>query len=149
MTNFTKIKRFTGNESKYLNELLKFGFKFRRGSFITALQNKWSQTFKKKYSITTNSCTSSLHSIFLALNLSKKDEVLVPSLVPFMCSTMIHLAGGTPVYVDIDKKNFLMDFEDLKKKLQKILKLYLLFIQTQVFVIYLSFKKFVKKINFT
>jgi perosamine synthetase len=119
MTNFTKIKRFTGNESKYLNELLKFGFKFRRGSFITALQNKWSQTFKKKYSITTNSCTSSLHSIFLALNLSKKDEVLVPSLVPFMCSTMIHLAGGTPVYVDIDKKNFLMDLEDLKKKITK------------------------------
>ncbi len=114
-----KDKRFLGNESKYLRELFKFGFKFKRESFITMLQDKWSLTFKKKYSITTNSCTSSLHSIFLALNLSKKDEILVPTLVPFMCSTMIHLAGGTPVYVDINKKNFLINVEDLKKKITK------------------------------
>ena len=112
-------KRFLGNELKYLKEILEFGFNFKRKSFITMLQDLWSLHFNKKYSITTNSCTSSLHSAFLSLDLKKNDEVLVPSLTPFMCSTMVHLAGATPIYVDVDKKNFLIDIIDLKKKITK------------------------------
>ena len=112
-------KRFSGNELKYLKEIINFGFKFRRESFIKMLQDKWSKKFKRKYSIATNSCTSSLHSAFLALNLKKNDEVLVPSLTPFMCATTIHLAGATPVYVDVDKNNFLLDMNDLTKKITK------------------------------
>ena len=35
-------QRFSGNELKYFKEIIKFGFKFRRDSFIKMLQDKWS-----------------------------------------------------------------------------------------------------------
>ena len=109
-------KRFSGNELKYFQEIVNFGFKFKRDSFIKMIQNKWSKKFKRKYSITTNSCTSSLHSAFMAINVQKNDEILVPSLTPFMCATTVHLAGAIPIYVDVDKNNFLIDINDLQKK---------------------------------
>ena len=49
----------------------------------------------------------------------KNDEVLVPALTPIMCGTSIHLAGGTPVYVDVNPSTFLIDIEDIKKKITK------------------------------
>jgi perosamine synthetase len=112
-------KRFSGNELKYFQEIVNFGFKFKRDSFIKMIQNKWSKKFKRKYSITTNSCTSSLHSAFMAINVQKNDEILVPSLTPFMCATTVHLAGAIPIYVDVDKNNFLIDINDLQKKITK------------------------------
>lgn len=112
-------KRFSGNELKYLKEIIKFGFKFRRDSFIKMLQDKWSKKFNRKFSITTNSCTSSLHSAFIAIDLKKNDEILVPSLTPFMCTTTVHLSGATPVYVDVNRDNFLLDINDLQKKITK------------------------------
>ena len=39
-----------------------------------------------------------------------------------MCGTTVHLAGGTPVYADVDPETFLIDIKDIKKKLQKKLK---------------------------
>ena len=112
-------QRFSGNELRYFKEIIDFGFKFRRESFIKMLQDQWSKKFNRKFSITTNSCTSSLHSAFIALNLNKDDEILVPSLSPFMCATTIHLAGATPIYVDINKNNFLLDMDDLQRKITK------------------------------
>ena len=41
------------------------------------------------------------------------------SLTPIMCGTTIHLAGGTPIYVDVNQ-DFLIDEKDVLKKLQKI-----------------------------
>ena len=36
-----------------------------------------------------------------------------------MCGTTIHLAGGTPVYADVDSETFLIDIKDIKKKITK------------------------------
>lgn len=109
--------KFQGNERKYINQILKYGLKTKFISFNKRLEQAWSKYHNLKYSITTNSCTSALHSAFLALGLKKKDEVLVPNLTPIMCGTTIHLAGATPVYVDVDKDTFLLDLNDLKRKI--------------------------------
>ena len=89
-----------------------------------------------KYSICINSCTSALHVAFLRLELKKDDEVLVPALTPIMCGTSIHLAGGTPVYVDVNPSTFLIDIKDIEKKItKKKQKQYLQYICMAVFVI--------------
>ena len=111
-----KFWRFSGNEEKYINEIFKKGFKFKDKSFSERLENKFSNMHNVNYSICINSCTSALHVAFLALGLKKYDEVLVPALTPIMCGTSIHLAGGTPVYVDVNPDTFLIDIEDIKKK---------------------------------
>ena len=119
MNNKKKFWRFSGNEEKYINEIFKRGFKFKNKSFSERLENKFSDLHNVKYSICINSCTSALHVAFLALELKKNDEVLVPALTPIMCGTSIHLAGGTPVYVDVNPSTFLIDIEDIKKKITK------------------------------
>ncbi len=111
--------RFSGNEERYINEIFKKGFKFKNKSFSERLENKFSDLHNVKYSICINSCTSALHVAFLALELKKNDEVLVPALTPIMCGTSIHLAGGTPVYVDVNPNTFLIDIKDIEKKITK------------------------------
>ena len=110
--------RFQGNEKKYLLDILKRGIKPKIRSYNLLLEKKWSKYHKRKYSITTNSCTSALHSAFCAIGLKKKDEVLVPALTPVMCANTIIFSGATPIFVDSKKDTFLMDPMDLKKKLQ-------------------------------
>ena len=111
--------RFKGNEQKYLKQIFKFGIQSKNNNFNKKLETAWSKYHNLKYSITTNSCTSALHSAFLSLNLNRDDEVLVPALTPIMCGSTVHLAGGTPIYVDVNKDSFLMDYEDLKLKISK------------------------------
>ncbi len=109
--------RFSGKEKKYISDLFKNGLKFKNFSFSEKLENKWSQIHDLKYSICINSCTSALHVAFLSIGIKKGDEVLVPALTPIMCGSTIHLAGGIPVYVDVNPETFLLDEEDLKKKI--------------------------------
>lgn len=108
--------RFRGNENRYINQIIKNGVK--KIPFNKILEKKWSKFHNIKYSITVNSCTSALHSAFLTI-LNNGDEVLVPALTPIMCGTSIHLAGGVPIYVDVDKKTFLIDYNDLERKITK------------------------------
>ena len=111
--------RFSGNEEKYVNEIFKKGLKFKNKSYSERLENRFSKLHDVKYSICINSCTSALHIAFLAIGIKKGDEVLVPSLTPVMCGTTIHLAGGTPVYTDVNYETFLIDENDIKKKITK------------------------------
>lgn len=109
--------RFSKLEKKYLDSILYGGLGGRKKSYKYLLEDAFTKKFNVDYSITFNSCTSALHSSFLALNLKKNSEVLVPSLTPIMCSSTIHLAGLTPVYVDVDLESFLIDYDDLDNKI--------------------------------
>lgn len=119
----SKLKKnfwqFSGNEEKYINRIFKNGIKFKKKSYTERLENLFSKLHNIKYSISINSCTSALHIAFLAIGLKKNDEVLVPSLTPIMCGTTIHLAGGVPVFTDVDSETFLIDENDIKRKITK------------------------------
>ena len=122
----TKVKmkknnfwRFSGNEKRYVNEIFKNGFSFKGKPFSERLEDKFSKLHNVKYSICLNSCTSALHVAFMAIGVKKGDEVLVPALTPIMCGTTVHIAGGTPVYVDVNPETFLIDPKDILKKITK------------------------------
>jgi len=139
--------RFRGNEKKYLLNILKKGLKLKNNSYNLILEKKWSRYHKKKYSITTNSCTSALHSAFCAIGLKKNDEVLVPALTPVMCANAIIFAGGTPIFVDSKSDTFLMDPLDVKKKITKKTKAILLVHMYGAINRYKTFKSIAKKHN--
>ena len=117
LNNKKNFWRFSGNEEKYINTIFKKGFKFGSKPYSERLENEFSKLHNVKYSICINSCTSALHVAFMALGLKKNDEVLVPALTPVMCGTSVYLAGATPVYVDVNPETFLIDIEDIKKKI--------------------------------
>ena len=109
--------RFSKLEKKYLDTILYGGLGGRKKSYKYLLEDAFTKKFNVDYSISFNSCTSALHSSFVALNLKKNSEVLVPALTPIMCSSTIHLAGLVPVYIDVDPETFLIDYDDLNNKI--------------------------------
>ncbi len=98
---------------------------------IRVLKNKWltmgpevlrfEQEFTKFYQIknavAVNSATAGLHLALLSLGIGPKDEVILPSYTFASCANMIVRLGAKPVFVDIQKDSFLMDPQEIKKKI--------------------------------
>ena len=102
------------------------------------LDSKWISTgpkceefeklFSKKlnvpFSLTTSSCTASLHMALLALDIKEGDEVLVPSLTFSATSNVIKYTGAKPIFCDIvSNSNLTIDPNEIKRKITKKTKL--------------------------
>ena len=110
--------RFEGNERKYLEEVLATGFKAGAdGAFTSRLEKFFAQTYGVKYAIAFNSGTTTLHAILLAMGCGPGNEVLTPALTPLMCGLAPFYTGATPVFVDSDPETFLMDPQDIERKI--------------------------------
>ncbi len=110
--------RFEGNERKYIEEVLSTGFRAGAdGAFTTRLERYFAQIYKVPYAIAFNSGTTTLHAILLAMGCTNGDEVLTPALTPLMCGLAPYYTGATPVFVDSLPDTFLMDPEDIERKI--------------------------------
>lgn len=115
-----KSWRFNGNERKYLDEVLKNGFgASESGSMNEKLERKFAEIHNKKYAITANSGTSTLHMALNAFGVRPGDEVIIPALTVAMCGFAVWQCGAIPVYADVRSDTFLMNSEDVKKKISK------------------------------
>jgi perosamine synthetase len=72
-----------------------------------------------KHVIAVNSGTSALLAALLTLELKKGDEVLLPSFTFVASANSVVAAGGIPVFVDINKRDYTMDVGDLQTKITK------------------------------
>lgn len=61
--------------------------------------------------------TSALHLALDALGIGPGDEVIVPSFTFVATAQAIMMVGATPVLCEINKDNFLIDIDDVKKKI--------------------------------
>ena len=112
--------RLRGNERKYIEEVLSTGFRAGAdGAFTTRLEKYFANIYGVPYAIASNSGTSTLHSILLAMGCQKGDEVLTPALTPLMCGLAPYYTGATPVFVDSCPNTFLMDPDDIRRKITK------------------------------
>lgn len=67
--------------------------------------------------ITTNTGTTALHLALTTLGVTAGDEVILPSFTFVATAQAISECGATPVFCEVDKDTFLMDIEDVKKKI--------------------------------
>jgi len=112
--------RFLGNERKYLDEILKNGFgASESGSMNEKLEKKFFEIHNKKFAITANSGTSTLHMALNAFGVGPGDEVIIPALTVAMCGFAVWQCGATPVYADVLPNTFLVDPIDVKRKISK------------------------------
>jgi len=79
------------------------------GPEVAAFESEFSELVDGRHSIALNSGTSALHMAFLAAGIKSGDEVLVPSFTFAATANSVVLAGGTPVFVDIERDFFCMD----------------------------------------
>jgi perosamine synthetase len=110
--------RFEGNERRYVDETLKSGFSAgSSGTMNERLERAFAQKHNRRYAITANSGTSTLHIALYSFGVGVGDEVIIPGLTVAMCGFAVWQCGATPVYADIREDTFLIDPEDIVKKI--------------------------------
>jgi perosamine synthetase len=87
----------------------------RQGKECEAFEREFSQKVGAKYAVTSASGSAALHLAYMAF-LEPGDEVLVPSFTFIATGSMVTMAGGKPVFCDINPNTFLIDLKDAEKK---------------------------------
>jgi perosamine synthetase len=73
------------------------------------------QRFGVKYAFATNNCTGALIISLKTLGVGPGDEVIVPAFTFIASASVINLAGGTPVFVDINRDTFTIDPKEIEE----------------------------------
>jgi len=110
--------RFDEREYKYIKEVLDSGFaSSTSGTMNERLEKAFAKRMGRKYAITFNSGTTTLHAALWALGVGYGDEVIVPPLTVISCMNAVLYCNAIPVFVDVDPDTFLIDPEDIRKKI--------------------------------
>lgn len=90
-----------GNESKYIDEVLKSGW-LTTSSKAIQFENLFAGYVGSKYACAVNSCTSALHLAVEAIGVARGDKVLVPSLTFTASAEVLRYLGADPVFTDVE-----------------------------------------------
>ena len=80
-----------------------------QGPEVAAFEEEFSALVQGRHCIAVNSGTSALHMAFIAGGIKPGDEVIVPSFTFAATANSVALAGGTPVFADIESDYFCLD----------------------------------------
>jgi perosamine synthetase len=86
------------------------------GQKVKKFEDQWKDKFNTKYAIAVNSCTAALHASLAINNFKKGKKVLVPAITFSATAACVLYCGLEPIFVDINKYDLNLNFEDLKNK---------------------------------
>lgn len=89
------------------------------GESVNEFESEFSSYCGANYGVGVNSGTDALFLGLLAIGVSKGDEVITVSNTAVPTVSAIVSAGGTPVFVDIDPKTYLMDVSQIESVITK------------------------------
>ncbi len=108
--------RLSGNERKYVEEVLNHEFRSSKSGFmVSRLEEAFANHFAVRHAIALCNGTATLHSILSALGCSAGDEIIVPALTMASTSLCCLHAGCTPVFADVCKDSWCIDPESIKR----------------------------------
>ena len=87
------------------------------GKQVQELESSLKEFLNVKHVIAVNSGTSALHASLLSLNIQHDDEILLPSFTFVATANSVLAVGAKPVFVDINKTDYTIDIDDLKRKI--------------------------------
>ena len=117
--NFEKVLKLNSISAGKFKDL---EIRFLGGKYVRKLEANVSKQYKIKYCVSANSATSCLHMALASINIGPGDEVLVSSMSFNSTATSVLYVNAIPKFDD-KTGHFCIDPEDIKKKLQRILKL--------------------------
>jgi len=113
-------KRITGNEKKYVLDVLESEFSSSSGSkFVNRLEKLAAEQYKVKYALAFNNGTATMHTALEAMGIGEGDEVIVPPLTMASTTFVVLQANATPVFADIDPRTFNISAESISRKITK------------------------------
>ena len=99
----------TGQESGYLDQVLRSGVLAGPGSFSDKCASIIAADCRAPASLIVPSCTAALEMAMILLDLKAGDEVILPSFTFVSTANAVALRGATPVFVDVDPITFCID----------------------------------------
>jgi dTDP-4-amino-4,6-dideoxygalactose transaminase len=96
------------DERAAVDRVLRSGM-LAQGPEVAAFEEEFSKFVGGRHCVAMNSGTSALHLGFIAAGIKAGDEVIVPSFSFAATANSVVLAGGVPVFADIDPRTFNLD----------------------------------------
>ena len=89
------------------------------GNISKQFEEKFSKKFKIPYVTTVSSCTSALFLSYLAIDIKKNDEVIVPNQTHVSTVHACEILGAKPIFIDSDLSTGNIDIDRIEKKITK------------------------------
>jgi len=105
-------------EREAVDRVLRSGM-LAQGPEVKAFEEEFSAHVGGRHCVAMNSGTSALHLGFIAAGIKPGDEVIVPSFSFAATANSVVLAGGVPIFADIDPKTFNMDPDHVETLITK------------------------------
>lgn len=110
--------RFTGNELKYVSDVIASGEgSSTSGNYNALFETEFAKKSNAKYAVTFNSGTSTLHAALHALGVGYGDEVIIPPITVISNFDVTIAANAIPVFADVDPDTFNIDPKDIEKRI--------------------------------
>lgn len=90
------------------------------GPWVKELESELAEYVGVKHCITCANGTDALSIAMMAWGIKEGDAVFVPDFTFFSSGEVVSLAGGTPVFVDVDKDTYNISAESLEKAIIKV-----------------------------
>jgi len=90
-----------------------------QGGYVEQFEKLFSEYTGSKYAVATSSCTTALHLALIALGISNRDKVIVPSFTFIASANAVEYTGSEVVFCDINLKTFNIDEKKIEEIIEK------------------------------
>ncbi|UJG45025.1 MAG: DegT/DnrJ/EryC1/StrS family aminotransferase [Candidatus Heimdallarchaeum endolithica] len=104
-------------DSEIVKNVIESGKNWAIGEYNDTFEKMLANYFERNYAISFNSGTSALFSLLLAYGIKNGDEVIVPSFTFISTANSVLMAGGKPVFADIELECLGLEPEDVVEKI--------------------------------
>lgn len=94
---------------------------FIMGKQVTEFEQSLAEYVGVKHCITCANGTDAMTMVLMAWGIQKGDVVFVPDFTFFATSEVVSFMGAVPVFIDVDKDTFNMDFKKLEEGIKKVI----------------------------
>ena len=107
----------TDHEVKIVEDAMRNGWYEKAYYYVETFQTEFAKYHGRKYGLMTPNCTTSIHLLLTALDVSEGDEVIVPECTWIGTSAGITYLRAIPVFCDIDVKNWCIDPQSVEQRI--------------------------------
>lgn len=111
--------RWDEREVKNAIDSITRGGYWTKGPYVDRFEEALENYFDRDHALLFNSGTTALVSALKAHGIGAGDEVIVPSFTFIATGNAVRLAGGTPVFADIEPTTFGLDPDDVRDRITR------------------------------
>ncbi len=102
-------------EKYYAYDAAENGWNSNWSYYLTKFENLFSKKLKRKYSLSTSSCTGAMQIALMSLDIKKGDEVIVPDITWVSTASVVQAIGAIPVFADVNIDDWTINIDSVKR----------------------------------